>query len=194
MLQPVGGGDPIPLLKDRLLVGRRESSDICLTYQNVSSRHCELFLERGYWKVRDLKSTNGIKVNGERVIEKRVLPGDELSIAKHQFRLNYTPKGPGHALEDIDGELAEDVMKIPLLERAGLTRLEPDDAASGPGRRDDPEPGSRHEPGRVADGLPGGAQDTGHPEGTPPSSAEQFSDDEFLRIVEDEAETQNDEA
>ena len=38
-LVPVGGGDPIPLLKKTLLVGRRETCDVVLRFANVSSNH-----------------------------------------------------------------------------------------------------------------------------------------------------------
>ena len=41
-LLPLGGGDPIPLLKTELLVGRRESCDIVLRFANVSAHHCQL--------------------------------------------------------------------------------------------------------------------------------------------------------
>ena len=77
-LIPVGGGDPIPLLKKNLLVGRRESCDIVLRFPNVSAHHCQLHVNGGYWYVKDLKSRNGVKVNGTRVTEKRLDPGDEL--------------------------------------------------------------------------------------------------------------------
>ena len=53
-LIPRGGGDPIPLQKTTLLIGRRSSCDIALRFANVSSRHCELELINGYWQVRDL--------------------------------------------------------------------------------------------------------------------------------------------
>jgi len=39
-LIPQGGGDPIPLLKPLLTVGRRESADIVLRFPNVSGTHC----------------------------------------------------------------------------------------------------------------------------------------------------------
>ena len=44
-LVPVGGGDPIPLIKEKLLVGRRESCDIVLRFANVSAHHCQLTFE-----------------------------------------------------------------------------------------------------------------------------------------------------
>ena len=56
-LQPVGGGDPIPLLKPSLVVGRRESSDIVLRFPNVSGTHCELSLVDGDWFVKDPAAT-----------------------------------------------------------------------------------------------------------------------------------------
>ena len=42
-LIPVGGGDPIPLMKEQLVIGRREKCDIVLRFANVSGEHCELF-------------------------------------------------------------------------------------------------------------------------------------------------------
>lgn len=84
-LIPQGGGDPIPLLKQNLLIGRRESCDIVLRFANVSAHHCQLALVGGYWYVKDLKSRNGVKVNGLRVTERRIDPGDTLSVGKHTY-------------------------------------------------------------------------------------------------------------
>ena len=91
-LIPFGGGDPIPLVKPTLLVGRRESCDIVLRFGNVSAHHCEMVLEKGYWFIRDLNSRNGTKVNGLRVTaKKRIDPGDRLAIAKHTYEVRYSP-------------------------------------------------------------------------------------------------------
>src|ERR1700682_3229050 len=65
-LIPVGGGDAIPLIRDTLSMGRRESCDICLRFANVSGLHCEMTFQDGYWLIKDMGSTNGIKVNGTR--------------------------------------------------------------------------------------------------------------------------------
>jgi adenylate cyclase len=118
-LIPLGGGDPIPLLKKNLLVGRRESCDIVLRFSNVSAHHCQLICNGGYWYVKDLKSRNGVKVNGSRVDEKRLDPGDELSIAKHRYDVRYSPYDLG-AVGPPPDDQANDIMKKSLLERAGL--------------------------------------------------------------------------
>lgn len=115
-LVPVGGGDPIPLLRERLLVGRRSLCDIRLDYPNISSQHCELDMESGYWQVRDLRSTNGVKVNGQRVEVQVLMPGDMLTIGKHDFEVVYQPTsdGPPPSLSE------DDPFSRSLLDQAGL--------------------------------------------------------------------------
>lgn len=124
-LIPLGGGDPIPLLKKRLIVGRRESCDVVLRFSNVSAQHCELFVISGYWYVRDLHSTNGIKVNGTRVRERRLDPGNILSIAKHQYEIRYNPIELGAVGPPPPDTLEQDIFARSLLERAGLVRSKP---------------------------------------------------------------------
>ncbi len=119
-LIPLGGGDPIPLLKKNLMVGRRESCDIVLRFSNVSAHHCQLICNGGYWYVKDLQSRNGVKVNGMRVAEKRLDPGDELAIAKHRYDVRYSPYDLGAVGPPPDEEEPQGTMKQSLLERAGL--------------------------------------------------------------------------
>jgi adenylate cyclase len=126
-LIPLGGGDVIPLMKSVLLVGRRESCDIVLRYPNVSSNHCRLTLEAGYWYVEDLNSSNGTKVNGHRVLgRQRLDPGDNVTFAKHKFQISFTPQSlgaegtPPPKMDDDDDFM--EIMQKSLLESAGLNR------------------------------------------------------------------------
>jgi adenylate cyclase len=121
-LVPAGGGDSIPLIREKLTVGRRESCDICLRFHNVSGIHCELTFRNGYWYVRDLNSTNGIKVNGTRlqgVGEKLLHPRDEISIGKRRFTIAYELPADRRALEEVQ---EEDILSQSLLEKAGLEK------------------------------------------------------------------------
>ncbi|HVX10711.1 MAG TPA: FHA domain-containing protein [Pirellulales bacterium] len=121
-LIPLGGGDPIPLLKKSLLVGRRESCDIVLRFPNVSAHHCQFTLMSGYWYVRDLQSRNGVKVNNLKVTEKRLDPGDSVAVAKHRFQIQYSPADLGAVgPPPTDGDRNE-IFQKSLLERAGLLK------------------------------------------------------------------------
>jgi adenylate cyclase len=119
-LVPLGGGDAIPLVRDRMVVGRRDSCDICLRFPNVSGLHCELAFRDGYWYIRDLGSTNGVKVNGQRLQQKVLRPGDEVTIAKRRFTINYNLNVGQHALEEMEEDISQS-----LLEKAGLERPKP---------------------------------------------------------------------
>jgi predicted component of type VI protein secretion system len=130
-LIPLGGGDPIPVLKKQLLVGRRESCDIVLRFANVSAHHCQLIIDSGYLYVRDENSSNGVKINDvkvERGSTKRIDPGDVLAIAKHKYRVEYDPAELGAIGPPPADNLSEEIMRESLLARAGLNRREIDRA------------------------------------------------------------------
>lgn len=139
-LIPSGGGDNIPLIRDKLTFGRRESCDICLRFPNISGLHCELEFQDGFWILRDLDSTNGVKVGGVKIKQKALRDGDEISIANRSFVIHYTMRGGQNSLVEILDE-EENVMEQSLMERAGLVKP----------RRDDPRRGSSGRRGQ-ADG------------------------------------------
>jgi hypothetical protein len=76
----VGGGRRTVLSGSRFVIGRSRDADLMLDDPNVSRRHAELRREEGAWLVADLASTNGVKVNGRRVAEHRLNPGDEITV------------------------------------------------------------------------------------------------------------------
>jgi adenylate cyclase len=123
-LVPVGGGDTIPLIRDVLTIGRRETCDIPLRLPNVSGIHCELSNKDGYWYIKDLGSTNGIKVNGVRVQQKLLHPGDKITIAKRHWTIEYTLLAGQRAMTEL---MEDDVMGQSLLEKAGLVRPKRED-------------------------------------------------------------------
>jgi adenylate cyclase len=77
-----------------------------------------------------MNSQNGVKVNGSRVIRKRLDPGDLLSMARHKYTIQYTPEGPPPSEE----QDLEAVLSKSLLDRAGLQKRHD----GGPARRYNP--------------------------------------------------------
>ncbi|MEM1061227.1 MAG: FHA domain-containing protein [Planctomycetota bacterium] len=85
-------GDPIELGQDITLIGRR--SDICdliLDETSISKMHCLLVKTEGLLYVRDLGSTNGTSVNGQRITRGALLPGDKISFAKKIYKVHLGP-------------------------------------------------------------------------------------------------------
>jgi adenylate cyclase len=122
-LTPCGGGDPIPLMKERLLVGRQNDCDIQLKFANISSSHCRLALEQGYWFARDLNSRNGTKVDGRTIVRKRLDPNCKIVFAKHEYTVEYDPQLLGaYGPPPPDDDYLDELNKNSLMDRAGLNR------------------------------------------------------------------------
>jgi pSer/pThr/pTyr-binding forkhead associated (FHA) protein len=124
VMHPIGGGDPIPLLKPEIVIGRRPGCDIRLDFENISGKHCKLRFLNGIWMVRDLGSTNGTTVNGSLLAsEQSLMPDEELGIAGHLFTIDYEPAGPEAFLtshKDLDEEVVVELERHSLMDLAGL--------------------------------------------------------------------------
>ena len=63
------------------VIGRSRECDVVLSDQNVSRKHAEVRPSGGKWIVKDLGSTNGVKVNGRRITGPQSLkPGDTIEL------------------------------------------------------------------------------------------------------------------
>jgi pSer/pThr/pTyr-binding forkhead associated (FHA) protein len=85
-------GPNILIDKPIMLLGRHQECDIQLGSRKVSRRHCCLAQVSDYFVVRDLGSTNGIRINGHRVLEGSLRPGDELAIANQRYQLQWASR------------------------------------------------------------------------------------------------------
>lgn len=80
-------GPSILLDKPILLFGRHQECDVQLNSKKISRRHCCIAQVGESLVVRDLGSTNGVKINGERVVEGVLVPGDELIIGNYRYQV-----------------------------------------------------------------------------------------------------------
>lgn len=112
----------VPILALPFLVGRLPGRGLTLSSPMISGRHAEIFEEGGVLKLRDLGSTNGTSLNGERVEGSAELhDGDMLHFAKLEFRLGRV-EGDASTLMltetmAVDAELPE-----PLVARGMILR------------------------------------------------------------------------
>jgi hypothetical protein len=81
-------GPDIDLDRAMVVVGRHPACDVRLDSLRVSRHHCCMTPDGGELLIRDLGSTNGIRINGERVEIGRLRIGDELAIAHIRYRMD----------------------------------------------------------------------------------------------------------
>lgn len=82
-------GTSIPLDKPILLVGRHQECDVQIPSRKISRRHCCIALITDHLVVRDLGSTNGIRINGIKVVEGNLQQNDELTIGNMRYQVKW---------------------------------------------------------------------------------------------------------
>jgi transcriptional regulator with PAS, ATPase and Fis domain len=68
--------------RERLLLGRAADCDVVLPGAETSRQHAELVRRGPLWVVRDLGSRNGVHVNGRRIEQESLSPGDVLRVGE----------------------------------------------------------------------------------------------------------------
>src|SRR5262245_58075165 len=104
-LIPMEGGTPVDIRKDLSLVGRREDCDIFLDHKSISKLHCVVARTDGLLLLRDLGSTNGTRVNGQRVRRAALLPNDQLQIASLKYVVQFAADEPAAAPDEFTQQL-----------------------------------------------------------------------------------------
>ena len=106
------------------VVGRSPGADVVVNDSRCSGRHAVISRRGGRCVIRDLESANGTFVNGDRVREAELRPGDRLSVGQIEFSLSDQP--PETADEDL--LLARTQLGIPV---QSPERRVPDDSGGG---------------------------------------------------------------
>ena len=136
-LVPLDGGPPIEIVKDLVVVGRKEECDLRLDHKSVSKMHCVIVKTDGLLLLRDLGSTNGTRVNGQRIRRAALLPNDQLGIANYKFRVylgpDQAPPPPAEARGDEHTQHIDPKEVAELLRKAAKERdVDPADSAEMP--------------------------------------------------------------
>lgn len=103
-LNTVFAGTVFPIHGDEVVVGRTEENDLTIQHKSVSRSHCKLVREGDRIRIFDLKSANGILVNGEEHEHKLLNSGDVIELGR--VRLRFVPEGEPFELSSEEIERA----------------------------------------------------------------------------------------
>ena len=87
LLKKDGSHKNFPLPSSVTVIGRRHSCDLCIPLVSVSKKHCQLNLDDGVLKIRDLGSRNGTYLNSKRIDNAAIKAGDSIKIGPLTFVL-----------------------------------------------------------------------------------------------------------
>jgi pSer/pThr/pTyr-binding forkhead associated (FHA) protein len=90
-----------------VVIGRDPGCDVRLDSPRVSRYHCCVAGAGGEVVVRDLGSTNGLRINGQRVQWGRLKPGDTLAVAQVEFRVESDAEAGVRLRQSSDQESGE---------------------------------------------------------------------------------------
>jgi transcriptional regulator with PAS, ATPase and Fis domain len=115
-------GAPPTLIDGILSVGRATGCDIRVRDPYVSSKHCQFERRPNGFFVRDLKSRNGVKLNGVRVTEAELLPGAEITVGSTSFifqgyNSNSNPQCP---LTSKNKDWQEQLNRLPAISKTDM--------------------------------------------------------------------------
>lgn len=82
-------------------IGRVEDCEVCIKNDYVSRQHAEVVLENGQWRVRDLNSSNGIFVDGQRVETVPVEDAAEIRLGIYGPIVSFLVEKPPPANADV---------------------------------------------------------------------------------------------
>ena len=84
-------GERVVLDGDSLKIGRQATCRVVFNDSNVSREHAQMRRTADGWKVLDLNSTNGVKINGRQIVAEQLLVnGDELAFGTSTARFEIS--------------------------------------------------------------------------------------------------------
>jgi len=174
-LVPDNGDPPIPITRDVVVVGRRAYCDVVIDHSSLSKRHCVLVKTDGLLVVRDLISTNGTKVKGQKVRWAALLPDDRITLGSYKLRVYLGP-------DEVPGP--SELYRARQL-RSGSSTRQPQPAGIRPDLEPSPSPlrppaPAFRLPSQLPPGAAGPALDQNFPEPSPLEIVVSSSEQEII--------------
>lgn len=99
----------LSLSKAQVVIGRDPECDVQVDFPQVSGRHARIDVKGGRFVLTDLSSANGTWVNGQRVRQKVLQPGDAIGLGPYRF--TFTPDQK-LTVKNFDGDMSVQADRI----------------------------------------------------------------------------------
>jgi chromosome segregation ATPase len=91
-----GGSEVVHMLGRKTTIGRTPDNDLMIDAKFISRHHAVILAGPTHTIIEDLKSTNGVLVNGRRVMRQTLKDSDIVLVGKAQFRFSVRPTPDRH--------------------------------------------------------------------------------------------------
>lgn len=119
----------VPLLKERMTLGRRPYNDIVVDNLAVSGEHAALQAIGNEYYIEDLNSTNGTFINGKKIKRQILHAGDSIEIGKYTIKYandvvdsKTTTSADGKGSDDAQNDLSN-LVKPNLFEQTRFSEI-----------------------------------------------------------------------
>ncbi len=141
-------GAEIVLTGEAVTVGRSTEANVRIRSASVSRVHARIYPGAGFWGIKDLNSSNGIKINGETVSQGWMRNGDSVTIGKVGYAFTQESRAPQPEQPSFTETIVSDrTLFVGQDTSAASALLKSTAAATGPKAAAEAEP--RTEPSRT---------------------------------------------
>lgn len=137
ILSEIMRGKSFDLDNESYNIGRTEENDICIPDGTLSSNHCTLSKEGNTFRVVDHGSTNGTRINGERISDSYLRSSDILQVGGIEILFDcddQTEKASNTTQTNINLDLDGD-LGLKNMENINPIKTSKAEASSGGGKK-----------------------------------------------------------
>jgi pSer/pThr/pTyr-binding forkhead associated (FHA) protein len=89
-------GSEFSIIDRKTIIGRGAQADLTFIDTSMSSEHAAIEAQQDCCRIRDLASTNGLRVNGSPILQAELKHGDNIELGEHCFQLliEKSPREP----------------------------------------------------------------------------------------------------
>jgi pSer/pThr/pTyr-binding forkhead associated (FHA) protein len=100
MVSAPAPGAEFSMTKPALSIGRLEELDLCISHRSISREHARVAQKGGNFEIEDLRSANGVRVNGQSVKRSPLRSGDIVELGQVRFR--FVGQGESYVFDPSD--------------------------------------------------------------------------------------------